>query len=371
MLVCIDLSCADFQLSDCLLLDKMAQEGDIERNSYDYSFNSHDLSKTELILFDQKLTDMGCSTFVRSLRGRTWVSFVPIPCPPKHRRKVGQTDVAGTMNDQQEDEDEVIEIRDVVVASSRQQSSDHQSSGVSVGNHSSKLINSNSEQHSEAVTDYSSDDSLKSEADDLVNGSYADESYGAYSGNVEVRSNDDPSPTYRSNRSGTTRSGRLVKQTELFGNPIAKNVKGIINYSESQDAANSITVTKEERQMNKDLILQARQTEIEGWQQYKVFKEIKRDEVPSGATIIQTRFVETWKFLINRSRAIKARLVVMGNQDPEKLVISTFAPTVSREIIMMTITMVISNGWELHSMDVEKAFPQSKSLRRRVYSATE
>ncbi len=126
-------------------------------------------------------------------------------------------------------------------------------------------------------------------------------------------------------------------------------------------------VSKEERQMNKDLNLRARQKEIEGWQQYNVFKEMKRDQVPNGAKIIKTIFIETWKYLVNGSRTIKARLVVIGNQDPEKGVISTFAPTVSREIIMMTITLMISNGWDLHSMDVEKAFLQSKSLRREVF----
>ena len=57
----------------------------------------------------------------------------------------------------------------------------------------------------------------------------------------------------------------------------------------------------------------------------------------------------------------------MRNQDPEKGIISPFAPTVSREIIMMTITMIISSGWKMHSRDVEKAFLQSKRLRREVY----
>ena len=78
----------------------------------------------------------------------------------------------------------------------------------------------------------------------------------------------------------------------------------------------STIVSEEEKQMNKDLVLRARQKEIEGWQQYNVFKEMKRDEVPIGAKNITTRFVETWNHLVNGSRIIKARLVVMGNQDP-------------------------------------------------------
>ena len=57
----------------------------------------------------------------------------------------------------------------------------------------------------------------------------------------------------------------------------------------------------------------------------------------------------------------------MGNQDPDKGVISSSAPTVSREMITITITIIISNNWVLNSMDVEKAFLRSKSLKREVF----
>ena len=223
--VLIDLNCFEFELLDCLPSVEMNQRRDIEKKSYDCSFNSPYLSRSELVLFDQKLVDLGCLSIVRSLRGRTRVPFEPLHSPPKHMRKVGQNDVAETIIDQQNDEDEVVEITVGATSSTQPQLSGDQPSGVSVENHSSKLINSSSEQHSEAPTDYSSDDSIKTEADDLVSGSLPDESCGAYSGNVEERSNDDPVPMMSAVRSGTTRSGRLVKQTALYGNPIATNVK--------------------------------------------------------------------------------------------------------------------------------------------------
>ncbi len=64
---------------------------------------------------------------------------------------------------------------------------------------------------------------------------------------------------------------------------------------------------------------------------------------------------------------MKSRLVVMGNQDPDQAVISKFAPTASREITLMALTLIIRNGWVIQSMDVEKAFLQSKSLKREVF----
>ena len=56
---------------------------------------------------------------------------------------------------------------------------------------------------------------IKTEADDLISGSLPDESYGAYSGNVEERSNDDPIPMMEAARSGTT-SGPVEQIVRKF-----------------------------------------------------------------------------------------------------------------------------------------------------------
>ncbi len=53
------------------------------------------------------------------------------------------------------------------------------------------------------------------------------------------------------------------------------------------------TVTPEDRRMNKDLVTRAGLIEIDCWKEYNVFKEMPSDEVPQGANVIRTRFVET------------------------------------------------------------------------------
>ncbi len=107
-----------------------------------------------------------------------------------------------------------------------------------------------------------------------------------------------------------------MRPTELYGNPTSTSVEGIINSASGE--ADKSTVTPEERRMNKNLVTRARLKEIEGWREYNVFREIPADDIPEGAKIIKTRFVETWKYSLSGSRSIKARLVIMGNQDPEK-----------------------------------------------------
>ncbi len=126
-------------------------------------------------------------------------------------------------------------------------------------------------------------------------------------------------------------------------------------------------VTKEERITHKDLIARAREKEIDGWKKYDVFREINREDLPAGIRVISSRFIDSWKHSPDGSRKMKSRLVVLGNQDPDQGVISTFAPTASREITLMAVTLVISNGWNHQSMNVEKAFLQSKSLKREVF----
>ncbi len=95
------------------------------------------------------------------------------------------------------------------------------------------------------------------------------------------------------------------------------------------------------------------------------------DENPEGARIIKTRFVETWEYSLNGSRNMKARLVVMGNQDPEKGIISSFAPTVSREMIMMTITLSSPELGTQFNWRGKGVSPKQKLKKRRIRAATD
>ena len=163
--------------------------------------------------------------------------------------------------------------------------------------------------------------------------------------------------------SGMTRSGRQTRQTKFFGNPIASNVKGILTCSEVDPSI----VTAEDRRMNPDMVSRARAAEIEGWRKYNVFSEIDKKDLPEGSEVIGTRYVETWKLNDNGSRKMKARLVILGNQDSKAGQLSTYAPTCSREVVMLSMHLMCSNNWSLYSMDIEKAFLQSREMVRDVF----
>ncbi len=168
--------------------------------------------------------------------------------------------------------------------------------------------------------------------------------------------NDDISVDVTQNRDSRQRCSRVREQTELYGNPISSSIRGIMHMEEESDPT---VVTPEERVTQRDLISRARGKEIDGWRNFDVFTEIKKEDIPTGVRVINSRFIESWKIVIDGSGKMKSRLVVMGNQDPDQSVISTFAPTAFREITIMALTRIIRNGWAIQSMDVEKAFLQA------------
>ncbi len=231
-----------------------------------------------------------------------------------HERRIDSND--------EEDEDKMVIVETSNLGRTIRQLMTTSSSGVSVENLSSKFADSptGQESHRQETGEYSTDSSIKSESEEevVISGSTPHETTEQYRRNVVSGNNDDQVLT--SNQPGTTRSGRRVRLTELYGNPVSTSVKGIINFAAGE--AEKSTVTPEERRMNKDLVTRARLKEIEGWKEYNVFREIPTDDIPESAKIIKTRFVETWKYSLSGSRSIKARLVIMG-------IISSLAPTVS------------------------------------------
>ncbi len=70
---------------------------------------------------------------------------------------------------------------------------------------------------------------------------------------------------------------------------------------------------------------------------------------------------------MNGSRRPKSRLCIKGCQEDKNKCPSTFAPTASKETIMIALHTIAANGWKMTAMDVEKAFLQSAEIDREVY----
>ena len=67
-----------------------------------------------------------------------------------------------------------------------------------------------------------------------------------------------------------------------------------------------------------------------------------------------------------KMKILKSRLVAKGNQE-DSSDFNTYAPTVSKEVLMMMTCLASANKWRIETMDVEKAFMQSRELKREVY----
>ena len=328
------------------MANRVTAQQQTSTKSYRYDFILLDKSAEQISQMDQKLLQLGCKDVRRKMirsseqsdqlvrihgtpiRNEQLVSSSNSPSK-KSRRGQNQEQVQQTPSDGES----FIEV-------ARQRVETVVPSDVTCAHYSDKWVSSKSSSAEEETTD----ESIKEEGEDeyIPSGSIPTEE--EESQEVVSGANDDVIVDVGEARDSRKRSVRVRRQTERYGNPICSTVRGIMHMEEETD---STVVTPEERVTQKELISRSREKEIEGWRKFDVFREISKDDVPAGAKIIISRFIESWKIANDGSRKMKSRLVVMGNQDPDQDVISTFAPTASREITLMALTLIISNGWTI------------------------
>jgi len=82
------------------------------------------------------------------------------------------------------------------------------------------------------------------------------------------------------------------------------------------------------------------------------------------------RFVLTWKKDPDSpgGKRGKARLVVLGFQDPYLGQETTCSPTLNKRSKQMLLQIVVQNGWQLKKGDVTAAFLQGRPLTKSRYA---
>ena len=108
-----------------------------------------------------------------------------------------------------------------------------------------------------------------------------------------------------------------------------------------------------------EIFKEAKQTELEVWKQYEVYKEVNRE------TVDQKILGTTWVCNLKNGRA-KARLTVRGFME-DKNAIPSASPTCNKETIRIIMTIAATKRWTLNSLDVKAAFLQGKTFVREVY----
>ena len=107
----------------------------------------------------------------------------------------------------------------------------------------------------------------------------------------------------------------------------------------------------------RQLFQQAKEKEIDAWVKHETVKRVAKGTLRDDQ-IMRCRWILTWKSPApgTSERRAKARLVVLGFEDPQISSISSDAPTLSKDGKQLILQQVASNGWRLVNFDIATAF---------------
>ena len=132
-------------------------------------------------------------------------------------------------------------------------------------------------------------------------------------------------------------------------------------------------------QEEQELFRKAKNKEIQNWLDTGTVSRIFRHQL-SPKQILRCRWICIWKPLDEENaqstevsqkpnqttRKQKARLVVLGYQDPQIETVPRDSPTLGKQSTMLLLQLISSMGWTLRSFDVRAAFLQGKTQEGRV-----
>ena len=109
--------------------------------------------------------------------------------------------------------------------------------------------------------------------------------------------------------------------------------------------------------------------EWNSWVENKVTSVCQARRIPKER-VIKARWVLTWKKSSDpddRSKVPKARLVLIGWQDPELGKIATESPTLRKESRSLILSICAAKKWRLWGADIKTAFLSGDPNCRDVY----
>eukprot|EP00435_Cladocopium_sp_Y103_P017364 s1359_g4.t1 len=118
----------------------------------------------------------------------------------------------------------------------------------------------------------------------------------------------------------------------------------------------------------------AKDKEIRAWLHHKTVQKVAKGRIPDHA-VMRCRWLLTWKgatgdeppgeLAMNGKRA-KARLVIIGYEDPDLSTIKNDSPTLSKDGRQTVLQQVSSRRWPLISFDVSTAFLHGRGDGRQL-----
>jgi hypothetical protein len=126
---------------------------------------------------------------------------------------------------------------------------------------------------------------------------------------------------------------------------------------------------RKQNEGDKKLFEKAMQKEWQSWVENKVMSLTKRHGI-DPERIIRARWVLVWKKSNDpdiKTKTPKARLVLVGWQDPELGRIATDSPTLRKESKSLILSICSSKKWRLWGADIKTAFLSGDASNRELY----
>ena len=116
----------------------------------------------------------------------------------------------------------------------------------------------------------------------------------------------------------------------------------------------------------------AKEKEVDQWLSTGTVRAILRDRIPA-ANILRSRWILTWKDVdeieakeIGKSKKAKARLVILGYEDPNLTEIPRDSPTLQKESRSLILQYCASRKWWVRSFDIKTAFLRGSRRDDRI-----
>eukprot|EP00435_Cladocopium_sp_Y103_P016115 s3079_g4.t1 len=120
------------------------------------------------------------------------------------------------------------------------------------------------------------------------------------------------------------------------------------------------------------LFAKAKDKELDSWLATETVRKILRNKVPEGQ-LLRSRWVLSWKPLdeteqreTGNSRKAKARLVILGYEDPQIDSLPRDSPTLGRDSRMLALQCIASHKWTARSFDIRTAFLRGSRQDSRI-----
>jgi hypothetical protein len=157
--------------------------------------------------------------------------------------------------------------------------------------------------------------------------------------------------------------------------PFIEGEKNIRKYLKNPEAFVVTSLKKKrveirERDLNneeKELIRQAKGKEVKEFIKEHVVARLKEGELISPEKIMRMRWILTWKKQPDGEKKGKARLVVLGFEDPFLGTEETSSPTLNKRTKQILLQVCVQRDWKLLKGDVTAAFLQGRETPQSKY----